>query len=215
MTNKTNKDQQFRGRWLLACGLGIPIGFALGQVISFGIGFTTGNAKVWAMGFVIGPGMTGMVLGLTQWLILRGQILSARRWLVVTSVSWAAGHATTVLIGNVVYGVVNLALWQTPHLAAVWTISGLVSGLVSGAIGGVWVGLAQWWVLRERGQTSHHWILSTSLAWAIGHAIINVVNFTQLGIGGSILSWVTYGLVYGTVTRRQIEPSSSLSLIKY
>ena len=203
------KEQKFRRQWLFACGLGIPIGFAMEQAISFAIGFTTGDAKFWAMGLIMGPGITGMVLGVAQWLILRGQILSARRWVVVTSISWAMGHAVTVLIGNGVYGIVNLALWQTTHLAAVWTISGLVSGLMSGAIGGFWVGLAQWWVLRERGKTPYHWILSTSLAWAIGHAIINVVNFTQLGLGGSILSWVIYGLVYGTVTSQPIQPNSS------
>ena len=211
----TSKEHKFRRQWLFACGLGIPVGFALGQIISFAIGFTTGNAKVWAMGFVIGPGITGMVMGVTQWLILRGQVLPARRWLIVTSVSWAAGHAVTVLLGNVVYGVVNLALWQTTHLAAVWTISGLVSGLVSGAIGGAVVGLAQWWVLRKRGQISPHWILSTSLAWAAGHAVMNIVHFTQLEIGGSILSWVIYGLVYGTVTLQQIQPNPNLSRLKY
>ena len=206
-----SKDQKNRRRWLLACGLGIPIGFAIGQAISFGIGFATGNAKTWAMGLVIGPALTGMVLGIAQWLMLRDRSLPAYRWNVVTSISWAAGHAVTVLIGNAVYGAVNLALWQTSNLAVVWGVSGLVSGLVSGAIGGILVGLAQWWVLRKYSQISHHWILSTSLAWAIGHAVINVVNFTQLGIGGSVLSWVIYGLVYGMATYSPIARAYSKS----
>ena len=203
-----SKDQQFRRRWVLACGLGIPIGFAVGQAISFGMGFTTGISKIWAMGFIIGPGVTGMVVGIAQWLILRGHALPAHRWLVVTSISWAAGHGVTVFLGNAVYGVVNLGLWQTANLAAVWTVSGVVSGALSGAIGGVLVGLAQGWVLRERRWTSHHWIQSTSLAWAIGHAVINVVNLTAVGVVGSALSWVIYGLVYGTITSRQIHPQN-------
>ena len=163
-----------------------------------------------------------MVLGVAQWVILRDRLilrdrpilrdhsLPAYRWIVVTSVGWTAGHTVTTLVGNAVYGIVNLALWPTSNLAAVWGVSGLVSGLVSGAIGGVLVGLAQGWVLRERRWTSHHWILSTSLAWAIGHAVINVVHFTQLGIESSVLSWVIYGLVYGMVTRPPIHPNPRL-----
>ena len=41
-----SKNQQFRRRWMLAYNLKIPIGFAVKQAISFGMGFTTGSAKI-------------------------------------------------------------------------------------------------------------------------------------------------------------------------
>lgn len=191
---------KLRRQWLLACGLGIPVGLALGQTIGFAIGFVTGIYKVWALGFIIAPGITGMVVGAAQWLVLRGQMLPAHWWIVITSISWAVGHAITVFMGNAVYGAVDSALWQTANLTTVWAVSGAVSGAISGAIGGVLVGLAQLWVLRRHGLTPRRWILTTSLGWATGNAVIGLVDFTAVGVVGLALSWVIYGVVYGTIT---------------
>ncbi len=204
-----SQEQKLRRRWLLACGLGIPVGLAIGQVISFEMGYLTGDSKIWAIGFFsIGPGLAGMVVGIAQWLVLKGDILPDHRWVVATTISWAVGHAVTVWVGNRVYGVVNLALWQTVnlgvHLAVVWGISGTIGGAIGGAIGGILVGLAQRWALQGKGFEIQRWILVTSLSWAIGHAVLGIVDFTAIGTMGLALSWVIYGIVYGTITSQSI-----------
>jgi hypothetical protein len=200
-----SQDKKIRHRWLLACGLGIPVGLAIGHAISLAIGYTTGISKIWAMGFfVLGPGLAGMVVGVAQWLVLSDYSLLAHRWIVATSISWVAAHAVTVLVSHMVYGVVNLALWQTANLAMVWVLSGAISGLVSGAIGGVVVGLAQGWAFRGQGLALRRWLLATGLAWAIGHAVIGLVEFTAIGTMGLAFSWMTYGVVYGAITSHAV-----------
>jgi hypothetical protein len=200
-----SQEKNSRYRWLVACGLGIPVGLAVGHAVGFAIGYATGLSKLWAIGeFLIGPGITGMIVGITQWLGLRGQRLRADRWIMTTSISWATGHTVTSVVGDAVYGVVNLALWQTVNLATVWLMSGLVSGLVGGAIGGVVVGLAQTWAFRGQGLSRQRWILVTSLSWAIGHAVIEIVDFMAIGTMGLVLSWMIYGVVYGRVTSQAI-----------
>jgi hypothetical protein len=199
------KEQKLYRRWLLACALGMPVGLAVGQTIGFEIGFATGTSKIWAVScLIIGPGITGMIVGVTQWIVLRRQISPTRKWIVATSIGWAVGHAVTVFVGNAVYGVVNLALWRTANLAAVWAVSGAVSGAIGGAIGGILVGLAQWQVLREHGLTPQRWILASSWGWATGHAVIGIIDFTGVGVMDLALRWVIYGVVYGIITSKPI-----------
>jgi hypothetical protein len=201
-----SKEQKLCRRWLLACALGIPVGLAIGQAIGWAIGSETGIYKAWALGvLIIGPGIAGMLVGVTQWLVLRGQISPARQWIIATSIGWVVAHAVTVFMGNAVYGIVNLALWRTTaNLAVVWAVSGAVSGAISGAIGGILVGLIQWRVLRGHGLTLPQWILASSWGWAAGHAVIGIGGFTGVGVMDLALRWAIYGIFYGIITSQPI-----------
>jgi hypothetical protein len=199
------KAQKLCRRWLLASALGIPAGLAIGQAVGLAIGFETGIYKAWALGIlIIGPGLAGMIVGITQWLVLRGKISPAHQWIVATSIGWVIGHAVTVFMVNTIYGIVNLALWRTANLALVWAISGAVSGAVSGAIGGILVGLIQWRVLQGHGLTCKQWILASSWGWAAGHAVIGIVDFSGDGVMDLALRWAIYGVFYGIITSQAI-----------
>lgn len=160
--------------WIFASILGTLIGWFAGWRVSF---LVPGVAAIFVLG-----GTVGLILGFTQWLVLRGQMPGASRWIPASALGWAGGFS------------IGVALAQQLGLAE----AGF--GLVVGAFTGAFVGLLQWMVLRGQIPDAGWWIAASVIAWASslvyyqsGASWIGVLYGTLSGlITGTVLLWLLH-----------------------
>lgn len=125
--------------WALAF-LSFPIG---GLFASALVGPVTTTLRAGLAGAI-----TGAILGLTQWLILRGQIPVPIGWVFATGAGMSVGlGAGVALLGSDMTG--SRLLWRA-------------------AITGLSIGLAQWFFLRQILPHSVLWIAVIALGWVTG-----------------------------------------------
>jgi hypothetical protein len=133
--------------WMGVCILGIPIGGYLGNIVA---GPVDGVPPA-----LLGGAVTGAVIGLAQWFMLRRSVGVGLGWIPATSVGLAVGLA----VGAMAVG------YETarPQL------------MIMGAISGAFVGIAQGIMLRDRFSLWHVWIVANPPAWALGWLVSSYV----------------------------------------
>jgi hypothetical protein len=130
---------------------------------------------------LIGGGITGLGIGLGQWLLLRREFMVTPLWIPATGVGLAVGLAVGA--------------------AAVGYETSAGSLAIMGAISGAAVGIAQGAMLRKASPVWLAWIAAMPVLWAIAwltsHAIgVDVSNqFTVFGASGSIVFGALSGLL--------------------
>ncbi len=151
--------------WMLAF-LAFPIGGILANAL---VGPITTTVQA-----VLAGAITGVVVGLIQWLVLRGPIpLSIVGWCLASGAGMAIGLGLSVaLLGSETDG--NNLLWRA-------------------AITGLSIGIAQWILLQNILPQSAIWIAVITLGWVIGWFITR-----SAGIDLS-LKWSVFG-ASGAVT---------------
>jgi hypothetical protein len=77
--------------WILATALGVAIGDGVGALLT---GAGTGIGALLIIGLV-----TGVAVGLLQWVLLRGRLLRARLWPLVVAIAWPVGWTVTWAFG--------------------------------------------------------------------------------------------------------------------
>jgi len=120
----------------------------------------------------------GIVIALLQWRLLRRSPRDA----VLFALAMIAGSALLCSIADV-------------GPAGKGAIVGLRAGAVGGAIGGWFSGLTQWVILRRKVKRANGWILLSTVAWAIGWAVVIgwpaewSTNFSFVApiVGGSVV----------------------------
>ena len=127
----------------------------------------------WILGTILIPpidlAVSGIAIGVLQWVILQPTIGRSRHWLLASVVGWTAGWALT--------------------LAAVPTDFGLLAGIVLGAA----VGTAQWLVLRREVHWAGWWIVISTLAWAAGLGLMP--GFLMSGVMAGALTGIALDLL--------------------
>lgn len=132
-----------RGRWTLATAVGAGLAWAMGMIPSTVVSLTAGNAGGEPMpepgpavryGLAIVMGLvTGPILGVAQWMVLRRVLSHAWHWLWANALAWAVGMAV-IFIG------MDLVPWTGPasaiaaSLYAVSAAAGLAVGAVHGRV---------------------------------------------------------------------------------
>lgn len=135
--------------------------------------------------YMISAAISGVLIGLVQWLVLR-RVLRQAGWWVVAS---AAGFAVSTFIN---YG---LAGAGRDTLMSDW----ITYWIIQGAVGGTSVGIMQWLVLRQQMDRAAWWILAST----IGSIVLDVIFRGGLFIYptmASILVAATSGALYGGIT---------------
>ncbi len=149
---------RFWGFWAVAF-LGFPLGGTLAYAL---IGPMTTIVQAG-----LGGAITGAILGIVQWLVLRTAIPLPMWWIVATSAGMALGLALSVVFfGSETSG--NELLWRA-------------------AITGLSIGIAQWIVLRQVLPQSAYWIAVIGLGWVLGWFITR-----SAGVDLS-LKWYVFG----------------------
>lgn len=130
---------------------------------------------------LIGGAITGVGIGLVQWLFLRRDMDMGPIWMLATGVALAAGLG----IGAAVAGYETSA----GQLA------------VMGAISGAPVGIAQGFLLRDKFSLWQVWMLAMPVLFAIGWVVsesigVDVSNqFTVFGASGALVFGLLTGLL--------------------
>ena len=139
------RRQVARAGWWVVTGIvgsavvGVLV-VVVGAVVSF-VGSAIGGADWgpdWSadpstdVGWVVGAGLLGTVLGVLQWLVLRRQVARAGWWVLASTVGWVVGGLVAGLVGatvgvdlswaglGAVYGAITgpVLVWLLRHRAA-------------------------------------------------------------------------------------------------
>jgi hypothetical protein len=134
--------------WIRATMIGAGIAWLLGMIPSTLATLTASTVSSGAASLdepaaavqyglaVLLGGITGPVLGLAQWWVLRRHVARAGRWIVANALAWAAGMV-------VIFAGMDQVPWARGGLAVVLGVYGVcgAAGLLVGAVHG--------WILRD------------------------------------------------------------------
>src|SRR6266542_3351576 len=129
----------------------------------------------------------GAIVGAAQWLVLRGRLERAHRWVWASAwggvAAWLAGLACVLVIG--------LAL---PSSAVRSTLAGACAGAAAGAV----AGLAQSSVLASRVPRTAPWVTAIAAGGGVGGGVVGTllgeilrgtVGAIPVGLGGYLGAW--------------------------
>lgn len=165
--------------WTLATAGGMLLGFLL----------TIPLVNVLDLGFarLIVPILAGILIGYSQWIVLRQYLTSRSRWFLAGGNTWAVGYALGLLL------IQNLS-------------STFLGGIIAYVLFGTIVALVQWPVLRREIPSTLTWIVVSALGWAAGlwasQLALNLFSNDPViePAVSTIVIAVTSGLVAGAIT---------------
>lgn len=127
--------------WTIATALGMIIGY-------LPLALVAGSLDLGLVRVLV-PILSGFLLGIAQWLVLRAYVVSSQDWIINHSGGWVVGYALGLTVVQL--------LSKTPF--------GTLLGFIAfGAI----VGLFQWPVLRREVPHLFPWLLANILGWTLG-----------------------------------------------
>ena len=130
-------------QWVLATALGLSVGMVLGWAVGFALRSE--------MAVALGKGLPWLVVGLTQWHVLRREVGAAGWWIV----AYAVG-GTVVAVLAVATG------WSLGDVPAAG--GGVILGIAVGFV----VGVIQWFAFRRRLSLTLEWTGASTIGWAVG-----------------------------------------------
>jgi hypothetical protein len=133
------------------------------------------------------PILTGLLLGIAQWLVLRSYVTNSHDWILNLAGGWVAGYVLGLIVVQ--------ALAERP-------LGALLGFILFGAI----VAFFQWPVLRREIPHLGIWIIVNIVGWTlgsyagqlIGGAIVSSAHPTNLAVSTIVVNGLT-GLVAGAV----------------
>jgi hypothetical protein len=161
--------------WVLASTVAFGVGERLGVALSpsrdpIVIGYLALTASL-------------ILAGVLQWLMLRGLIPAAGRWVPVSVVAAA-------MVGVLAFG-----------LGLINRDVGWVLGV---AVGWILLGALQWLVLREQVAGAGWWVLANTLGLIVAVPVVGFVTWATgvpaVGTIGGLVRWLAFGAAYGVVT---------------
>lgn len=180
--------------WLIGVLLssaGMFLGYQLGSETARLFG---GEPLIWAR---ISKGLVwGAVIGGLQWPIIRAVGVLRVRFLVASAVGFAAGYP----LGQTIQA--NIVFHWSLHMTGYWSAL---------AAFGLFLGVAQWWIIRRHMKRASLWILFSVIGWVLtGVARISLRT-------GDGLDSLWYGIVTGLglvwLARSQPLPSREVSTL--
>ncbi len=127
--------------WTLATTAGMLLGYLPAALVIGEVEY--GIARVFV------PLLAGLLIGLAQWLVLRGYLTDCRDWILYQAGGWVVGYALGLFIVDLLAGS---------------ALGGVVGFILFGAI----VAVFQWPVLRREIPQLWLWILANVVAWTLG-----------------------------------------------
>lgn len=197
--------RSFSRRWAVLSALGLCVGLPLGVALLGPIETLVGMVLVTPIVF----GISGGVLGTSQWWALR-RLARAPVWIAVSALGLGlgltAGTVAVEWLGRLSgAGQVRLAT-STPLVAA-------LSLLAFGALGGLFLGSAQWLVLRRWFRGGARWIAASGAGLALGMlagaAVAELLTggvTTGIGLATTLaIAAVTSGFATGRTLERAVR----------
>lgn len=165
--------------WTLATALGMLLGFL--PAVLFIQDISLGVARI------LVPLLAGILIGLAQWLVLRGYVTASHDWIINHTGGWVIGY------------MIGFFLVQYLSRNAIGSIIGFV-------LFGIIIAVFQYPVLRREIPHVWSWILANIVGWGLG-ALVSQFVLAALArsanpslIGGTVLSTGITGLIGGSIT---------------
>jgi hypothetical protein len=191
--------------WLLATMMGVILAVGI-AVISSAIANNFGPVGTVVMLHLMGA-LEGVVLGFTQWLVLRRYVKHIGWWVFATGV----GSLIAWLIG--VKFMVALALvsfTNTMTTTTLWALQQAVFWM--GAWVGTILGIAQWLVLRSHVHKGVGWVLANALAWGLG-LLVAFMSVTWTKPEGLTIETVVVNIATGAATGAIVGSITGIALV--
>ncbi|MGP1375892.1 MAG: hypothetical protein ACTS3T_23900 [Almyronema sp.] len=143
--------------------------------------------------------LTGGVLGVLQWLVLKSHLRSVRGWAIATALGWIGGVFLTQFLGVWINPLTNLLWKQLGGWEVLWL------NLIKLPLMVLMMALAQSWVLGWRRLAIAPWLLINAAGGlakgGLSAALCPLVcNIWPLGVGAGVaegLGWAAYGGLVG------------------
>jgi hypothetical protein len=147
--------------WVLATVTSGLIGMGIIAIAS-AVSSHFGTINTVSLLHVVGA-LEGIVLGLTQWLVLRRYIKHVGWWIIATGIgamiAWLIGLKVIVMLTLIFFSNVT----TRPELSTL-----LEAAFFLGTWVGTVLGVAQWFVLRTHVRRGIVWVFANALAWGFG-----------------------------------------------
>ncbi len=164
--------------WVLAnavgWGVGGPVGVELESIGDPSGSLTSLSTPSIIMAGYLGVAVGGILTAALQWVVLRGQVRRAARWIAASVVAAAA-------VGVVVF--------------AVGAVDADVGWVLGAGSFGTFVGVLQWLMLRRQFTGAGWWILASTAGWVVALPVGGFFGWAALGtvygvVTGSHLLWL-------------------------
>jgi len=133
----------------------------------------------------------GLPIGFAQWIALRRIAPISILWVLTVSAALPFGLAVTPLVAQ---------MWGNLDDESVLAMTAFVTAM------GLFIGFAQWLVLRRHFSKSLVWLLSTAVGLGLGFAIVLSTNLIDHGLTAIILVTLVYSIVTGlTISWMQVS----------
>ena len=165
--------------WTLATFVGMLLGFLPSILLV--------DAVDLGLARILVPVLAGLLVGFSQWVVLRRYLTESSDWILSGGAGWAAGYALGLFIMQGLMGT-------------------FLGGLAGYVLFGVIVGVVQWPVLRREIPNALAWIFANVIGWTVGFYLSQAaltVFFNSPTIAPAASTAViagTSGLVAGTIT---------------
>ena len=160
MTDSSRPKWFFYPAWVALSAISIPIAGAVAwvavsqveQVVggTIQVGGTTRITEDYLSSYILVP-VLGLLAGSWQYLLLRRHLPRTRGWIAATTLGLLLGFVSGRLLLHSLY----------TTLDSTW------SGILTTVLTGGFMGLVQWWVLRQRVRHAAWWILANVLGWGV------------------------------------------------
>jgi hypothetical protein len=154
--------------WIGVNALSFPISIALAQLL------------IKYAGEVAGFSVFGIIIGFTQWLLLRKFLPGSGWWVLITTLALALGIVGVNLIGAVMY-------WE------------YISSIFAFIMLGLTVGILQTFLLRRYLKYVNLWLLVSVIGWG-GGAGISMVRMPFPDFWAVVVDFLLLGLWYGLIS---------------
>ncbi len=163
--------------WVLLTAISIPVAWAIAWFIisritqavggTIQVGGVSHITEDFIGGFVFLP-VLGLLIGVVQYLLLRGYLPRMSSWVPATVLGW--------MLPLVLLYLSSTGLFPDLAFDPVW------SGAIAFTIIGASIGLCQWSVLRERISRAALWPVASVLGWSVAGLAVGEVISTQLDV---------------------------------
>lgn len=166
--------------WIVATAISFPIGFELGFFVSI-LSFFTEPTEIGVASAtlikVIGAALGGLIVGISQWVVLKQRIPQAKWWIWAVLLGWVMGLYLMLILPTII----TIKSTELDHIINTWEAQFFVKVLVFNVIFSLFTGFALVWLLY---QPAPNKIISLtpqglrSLSITIGSALIIFLDVT-------------------------------------
>jgi hypothetical protein len=179
--------------WTTAIALAVMLFPICVRLIAAATGARSGGAEPWQ--FVVLPALAGLIVGTSQWWVLRGRVAVGVSWVVASTLAMAIPTALSVLPQVVSF---------TGYL---WFYVLLVPGWFAAV--GAWMGAVQWLLLRRHVRGALLWVPASAIgwcAWYLRHLSYGV-DWLPMGVAAGLVTGVAMAFLLRSANRIESTPA--------